>query len=109
MRLSDLRKELNNIRFELLREDKESYFEAVVVKNELKKLTLRLEQFLGSSTIPSKLTKQLSEVLQELGGVWPGQSLYCKSENNEILIALLWPWSDGERTTVKIIRPEEPY
>lgn len=106
MQFLALRKELENVRFESLREDGDDYFEAVVLKDELGKLTICLEKFLGSAFSPSKLPRQALKILKEFGGVRPGQRLYFKSENSDMMMVLFWPWSDGEHTTVKIIGQE---
>ncbi len=106
MQFISLRKELKNVIFEVLREDRDNYFEAVVVKEELAKLTAQLEKFLGSAISSLQLSPQVWKSLKEFGGVRPGQVLYLKAGANDTVIAMLWPWNDSVRTTVKIINKE---
>lgn len=100
----DLRKELKNIMFEQLRQDRDDYLEAVVIKSELAKLVLALEKYLGAGTTQPQLPKEIGAVLKELGGIMKGQALYFKDTGQEKIIAMLWPWQDEVRTTVKIIK-----
>jgi hypothetical protein len=46
----------------------------------------------------------MQEVINGFGGIMPGQTLYFRSEGSESIFAMLWPWQDGIRTTVKIIQ-----
>jgi hypothetical protein len=103
MSFIDLRKELKNVCFKELRQDRNDYLEAVVVKNELGKFTASLEKFLGPAVSPSQLPQQIAEILAEFGGIMSGQALYFKDEGSDKIIAMLWPWQDGIHTTVKII------
>lgn len=100
----EVRKELKNVLFEQLREDRDDYFEAVVVKNELAKLSASLEKLLGSVISASQIPKNIEESVEEFGGVTKGQTLYFKDDGRGKIIAMLWPWQDGIHTTVKIIK-----
>lgn len=102
----DLRKELKNIMFEQLRQDRDDYFEAVVVKSVLAKLVAAMEKFLGCAISPAQLPKDMEKALKEYGGIMKGQALYFKDTGSEKIIAMLWPWQDQVRTTVKIIKKE---
>jgi hypothetical protein len=46
----------------------------------------------------------MEETVKAFGGIMPGQTLYFKNEGNDTIFAMLWPWQDGIRTTVKIIQ-----
>lgn len=106
MKFDELRDHVKNVRFDELRMDSDNYFEAVVIREELNKLTTRLESFFGNPAWPSsnRLSFQMQEVIKGFGGIMQGQTLYFWNERNEIIFAMLWPWKDGERTTVKIIQ-----
>jgi hypothetical protein len=100
-----IREEINCLEFEALRTDCDNYFEAVVVKSELTKLNDRLKKPSGEPAWPSKtrLSFKMEEAVNGFGGIMPGQTLYCK-DGTESFLAMLWPWQDGVRTTVKIIQ-----
>ncbi len=91
--------------FETLRADKDGYFEAVFVKEGIARLNERLTQFLGEPVFPSanKLTLQMQEAIKGFGGIQQGQTLYFMIEGVNYTFAMLWPWSDGEHTTIKLI------
>lgn len=108
MQFSEVKEEVKSVNFETLRTDCDNYFEAVVIKNELDKLGERLNKFFGEPAWPSKnrLSYQMQEAVKAFGGIMPGQTLYFKNQGNEAIFAMLWPWQDGVRTTVKIIQKE---
>ena len=106
MQFSEIKEEVKSVDFEATRTDCDNYFEAVVVKNELAKLGERLSKFFGEPAWPSKnrLSYQMQEAVKAFGGIMPGQTLYFKNQGNEEIFAMLWPWQDGVRTTIKIIQ-----
>jgi len=106
MQFSQIKEEVKSVLFETTRTDCDNYFEAVVVKEEVAKLNERLKKFLGEPAWPSKnrLAFKAQEAVSGFGGIMPGQTLYFKNEGNGVIFAMLWPWQDGVRTTVKIIQ-----
>ena len=48
--------------------------------------------------------KDVEALANEFGGVRKGQTLYCISISSPLIIAMLWPWQDGERVTLKIAK-----
>lgn len=108
MQFINLKEEIRSVSFHETRTDCDNYFEGVIVKSELGKLTDSLEKFLGVPVWPSKntLSMPMRKAVDGFGGIMPGQTLYFWSgaAGAEAVFAMLWPWSDGERTTVKIIK-----
>jgi len=104
MEFIDLRKDLKDVIFEELRQDRDDYLEAVVIKNELAKLISTIEKFLGSAISPSQLPKGMEHTIGKFGGIMHGQAIYFKNLGKDEIIGMLWPWQDGEHTTVKIIK-----
>jgi len=98
--------EIRKLGFESLRTDTSDYFEAVIIKEELASLQERLKNFLGEPAWPSKnkLSSAIENKINGFGGIMPGQTLYFRNEGHDSIFAMLWPWQDGKRTTVKIIR-----
>lgn len=105
MQFNEIRKELEGVVFDSLRIDSHNYFEAVLVTKELAKLTASLERFFGSPTWPSqdRLLPQAQEIIKDFGGIRPGQTLYFWSQGKDTVFAMLWPWEDKHRTTLKIV------
>ncbi|RKY30402.1 MAG: hypothetical protein DRP74_07070 [Candidatus Omnitrophota bacterium] len=106
MQFAEIRKEINSIAFDSLRTDAKDYFEAVLVNDQIMHLTPRLEKFFKSPVWPSqnRLPSAIKNIIADFGGIMPGQTLYFLSQDNSHLFAMLWPWSDGRRTTLKIAR-----
>lgn len=40
---------------------------------------------------------------EDYGGIIEGQCMFKKQEGDTAVIAMLWPWTDGELTTLKLI------
>ncbi|MGD0336500.1 MAG: hypothetical protein ABSB18_05305 [Candidatus Omnitrophota bacterium] len=106
MDFNQIRKEVKSLNFEQTRADCENYFEAVLIKKELGKLTNMLESLFGFPAWPSKnkLSSQSQKLISGFGGIMPGQTLYLRSEGKETTFAMLWPWQDGKRVTLKIVQ-----
>lgn len=103
MEFAELKGEIKTIGFESVRLDGKDLFEAVVLKQNLTALVSKLDKFFGAPVWPSEnpLPQQAKEVVKDCGGIWPGQTLYFWHQNNLAIFAMLWPWSDGEHTTLK--------
>ena len=101
-----IRKEMKSLSFDVLRTDCDNFFEGVLIKDELKKLNAGLKNFLGEPVYPSKgrLSPLMQEAVAGFGGITPGQTLYYRHLGNDTIFAMLWPWQDGLRTTLKIIQ-----
>lgn len=106
MQLTEIRKELGGVVFESIRADDNNYFEAVMAQAELVKLIGILEKFFSSTISPSenKLPAHIEKEINDLGGIFAGQSLYFNNQGDNILFAMLWPWQDGQHTTIKIVQ-----
>jgi len=106
MQFQEIKSKLDGITYDTLRIDCDNHFEAVILKEELNKLTRRLEGFFGSPVWPSKnrLPFQIRQTIESFGGILSGQTLYFCQQGRETVFAMLWPWEDGKRTTVKIIK-----
>ena len=106
MQFNELINEVKSAVFESLRLDKESYFEAVFLNNELVKLTPKFEKFFGLPAWPSQspLPSKIEGIIEEFGGIMPGQTLYLCNEGSDYIVLMLWPWNDAMHTTVKIIK-----
>lgn len=105
MEFCEIRDEVKKMSIEALRSDKADYFEAVIIKEELFKLTERLKSFFGEPASDSKsgLPAEVQDKINSFGGINPGQTLYFRNEGADSIFAMLWPWQDGKRTTLKII------
>ncbi len=102
MEFSELKIELKKFVFQELRSEEEKYFEAVVTKAELEKLSPLLEKFLGKPvTSQDALPPKVQAMIKRLGGVMAGQSLYLNMQGEQTIFAMLWPWGGGNPITIK--------
>ena len=106
MDFSVIRKDMKLFKFENLRTDCDNFFEGVIIQQELTKLNGQLKSLLGEPVYPSenRLTHKVRQSVDGFGGLMPGQTLYYKDSGADSILAMLWPWKDGKRTTVKIIQ-----
>ena len=106
MQFLELKEQVKSIGFDELRQEQDNYFEAVVVKDKIKELMDQMRGFFGAPTWPSqgKLSLEIEDQIRDYGGITEGQTLYFLERQEGNIFAMLWPWADGEHTTVKIIR-----
>jgi hypothetical protein len=104
MNFTELKDALKSLTFDSFRRDEDVYFEAVIVKSELEKMTAVLEKFFGPpawTASKGKIPVLMSETIAEFGGVIAGQTLYFWTEGDVRIFAMLWPWQDREHITLK--------
>ena len=66
----------------------------------------KLEEFFGSPKKPAgaKPSGEIADLVSDFGGILKNQTLYYIAKDGFSNIAMIWPWSDGKSTTVKIFR-----
>ena len=104
MEFDKIKAEVKNIGLDTPRADNDDYFEAIVKKDSIDKAMQVLEGLLGKAVWPSpnKVPKDAEKIVKNFGGLRKGQTLFFLSENGVSLFAMLWPWQDGERITIKM-------
>jgi len=106
MDFNAIRKDMKTLSFETLRTDCDNFFEGVIIQQEIDKLNSQLKSLFGEPVFPSKnrLAHKVQTTVDGFGGLMAGQTLYYKDLGADSILAMLWPWKDGQRTTVKIIQ-----
>lgn len=106
MPFEELIADIHKVKIEETRTSSNNFFEAVLVQDELVGLIVVLEKFFGQPAWPSKkrLPVNIKNHIREFGGIMPGQTLYFCSNDDSTVIAMLWPWTDRQHTTLKIIK-----
>ena len=94
------------VKFVTLRVDSDELFEAVLKKSELDQLSACLNKIFGEPVFPSKkdCLFDLKKMMENYGGIMPGQTLYYFEQKSNPIFAMLWPWHDGENITFKLIK-----
>jgi hypothetical protein len=101
---AELLTEVKTHRFEERRADVEDYFEGVLLVENMPGVCAALEKYFGKAFKPAGKapSKEDSKRTDHLGGVQKNQVLYYVEKENQSNCAMLWPWQDGVRVTLKI-------
>ena len=101
---AELLTEIKGHRFEEKRTDIEDYFEGVLLMETVPAVCTSLEKYFGKAFKPAGKapSKDDDRRTSHLGGVMKNQILYYIEKENQSNCAMLWPWQDGIRVTLKI-------
>jgi hypothetical protein len=104
MEFDKIKARIKNLELETTRMDNENYFEAVIGHARLEGMVRTLEEIFGAPAWPSdkKLSKDTERLVKNVGGLRKGQTLYLLDAGESSAFAMLWPWQDGERITIKM-------
>ena len=105
MEFDKIKAEVKKMELDTTRMDSENYFEAIIGHARLEGVVRVLEGIFGAPAWPSdkKLSKDTQALIKSVGGLRKGQTLYFLNNRSECLaFAMLWPWQDGERITIKM-------
>ena len=104
MEFDKIKAEVKKMEPETTRMDSENYFEAVIGHACLEGMVRVLEGIFGVPAWPSgnKLSKDIEKLIKNVGGLRKGQTLYFLNKEGCSAFAMLWPWQDGERITIKM-------
>ncbi len=105
MEFDKIKAEVKKMEPDTTRMDSENYFEAVIGHARLEGVVRVLEGIFGAPVWPSdkKLSKDMQTLIKSVGGLRKGQTLYFLNNRNECsAFAMLWPWQNGERITIKM-------
>jgi len=82
----------------------DDYVEIVISNQQSDNWNQILNQIFGPAIKPAgeKPQKSALRLSQEYGGIQDNQVLFNKVIDGKNIIAMLWPWMDGARTTLKI-------
>ena len=82
----------------------DDYVEIVFLNKEIGAWRKVLTDTLGPEIKPAGVEPTESELdlTKDFGGIRGNQTLFKKAFDDVIVIAILWPWQDGVRTTLKI-------
>ena len=103
--IQEVMQSLKSVEHEQIRRDSEAYLEIVFSLEAMIKIRPVLEKFYGPAFKPAgmKAGREASEFSKGYGGIQKEQELYYKSGLGVSHLAMLWPWQDDKRVTLKII------
>ena len=104
MQFEALKGDVKGTDFEVVRNDSGDYFEGVILRDRMGPVRAKLEKHLGAPVRPSPamLSERVQEVISVFGGIREGQTLYFSSQTNRYVFAMIWPWGDGLRATLRM-------
>jgi len=100
MEFDRIKTDIKNVGFDMARIDKDDYLEIVIRKVSLEGLLRVLEGIFGPSK--NRVSKEMETLIKDYGGLRKGQTLFFLNNNGAYLFAMIWPWSDDERITIKV-------
>jgi hypothetical protein len=106
MKFEEIKSGVKKKKLDVTRVDNDVYFEAIVKKEALGEIVVLLEGALGKPVWPSKgkLAKEAKDIADRSGGLRTGQTFFFLDAGDVLIFAMLWPWQDGERITVRLGR-----
>ncbi|MFH1208105.1 MAG: hypothetical protein V1673_00925 [Candidatus Omnitrophota bacterium] len=106
MTFLDFLVEIQTLRIEELRAQREEYFEAVIAKADLDPLHKILTAYFGPPLKPEGQlpSGEANRRAESYGGIRKDQTMYFRQDGDHSECALLWPWGNGIRITVKVIQ-----
>ena len=92
------------IRHEQTRRESEEYLEMVMFRDSWEDVTVLFESYFGRplKAADQEATDEANRISEPYGGIADGQQLYHAVRDESDHVAMIWPWADGRRMTVKI-------
>ncbi len=106
MTFQDFLVQVQTIRIEESRAQTEDYFEAVIAKADLDSLHKILTSYFGPPLKPEghSPSGEANRRAKAYGGIRKDQTMYFRQDADTSECALLWPWGNGVRITIKLIQ-----
>ncbi|HOG23244.1 MAG: hypothetical protein BWY44_00509 [Candidatus Omnitrophica bacterium ADurb.Bin292] len=110
MNFQELVGEVQKIKFREIRSRTETYFEAVIPKQDLGSLETILQEHFGKPLKPAGVFAEgeAKRYSKPYGGVRHEQTMYLRKLERSFEYAFLWPWGCGTLLTIKVIQGEAP-
>ena len=104
MTFEELVERLKLLPFDEERKGTPTYFEYVLSTRHLMRLYPILEEYFGAPFKPAGIppTREAEEYAKSYGGILKHQTLYCFKRDGVSHRAMVWPWNDGTRVTIKV-------
>ena len=94
------------ISHEQTRRESEDYLEMVMFQHSLSELEQLFQSYFGSAakSAGQDVEEKAGQITNRYGGISKEQILYHTLRDSDRHLAMVWPWADGKRMTVKIIQ-----
>ena len=107
--LDELMRKAKKISHEQTRRESEDYLEMVMYQHSSQQLEQLLQSYFGRALkgAGQDVEEPAEAIANRYGGISKEQALYHAQRDSMSQTAMVWPWQDGKRMTVKIIQESE--
>jgi hypothetical protein len=100
----ELVSQLKKIPCDEIRKESDGYYEFVISLHHVSKFYPVFEKYFGPPFKPPGVlpSEKAKDVTKNYGGIQKQQTLYFADRNGVLNCAMIWPWGDGTRATVKM-------
>ena len=103
--LNEILEKCSGLNIEKKREFTDEYGELIFSGKDIEQWSGILTDILGPAAKPEGVNpaKEDKKITNNYGGIRREQTLFKKEFNGAVIIAMFWPWSDGESVTLKLV------
>ena len=104
--IEEVMRSIKSIGHEEIRRESKTYLEIVFNSEAMGKIKTILEDYYGPAfkRAGANSGREADKFCKEYGGIQKEQELYYKNYQGVLQLAMIWPWHDGHRSTIKIIQ-----
>lgn len=104
MTLAEIAQTYSGLEISEQRRNSDKYQELVFFSKDTEQWNKALAQKLGPPVKPAgePPSPQQQESTKDYGGIFDNQTLFEKKFDQLTVLAMFWPWQDGQHTTLKI-------
>ncbi len=104
--IDEVMRKAKKIEHEQTRRESEDYLEMVMFMQSMKDIGQLFEDYFGPALKQSgqEPQEEAERLTNRYGGIAQDQVLYHTTRDSARQLAMVWPWADGKRMTVKIIQ-----
>ncbi len=104
--IEEVMRRTRKIQHEQTRRESEDYLELVMFRDSWNDVLSLFEGYFGPALkrAGESADEEAETITNRHGGIAQDQVLYHAARDNAQHIAMIWPWADGKRMTVKILQ-----
>ncbi len=104
--IEEVMRRARSISHEETRRESEDYLEMVMFRESLPDIEGLFLNYFGAALKPAgrEACEEAERISNAHGGVSKEQTLFHTDRDNNSQLAMIWPWADGKRMTVKILQ-----
>ena len=104
MTINEILEKLSVLDVKKKRSQEENYLELVFFKKDINAWERELKEIMGQAKKPFRVkpSAEHGKLAKPYGGIRANQALYQKSFHAYDVIAMIWPWGNGQNMTLKL-------